>query len=400
MPSQNWARLVRGTVTPLHTSRYWTLALLVVVVLAAWEIMVLSTLSYSRRALARGHIVSYNLTTQVVAPMAGVIEEIEDVNTRVTSGARLVSLLSSDVNTQGHDSTTANLAKKINSISHSTQDIQRETEVATQTQRRSLAALDHEAGLLRAANSERVLRAEVIAKRLSSLEASIGSFSQADIDAVRLELLNEREALARGGAELTRLEQRRQSTVENHTQRMAELNLRKRNLELLEIDVQMSRDDRKRSSTSVVTSPSEGVVSSVLVSRGQSVSQGQLLAVIESRSKQVNEYRVQVRLKPSSVGSITKGTPIFVEVDSFPAREYGLFKGFVTSMIYLPANEAGVEATFLVEATIENRLLKQFGRPVELTNGMSVSAEVVTDRLTLLQWLLEPVLVNLQRQKM
>jgi membrane fusion protein len=105
-------------------------------------------------------------------------------------------------------------------------------------------------------------------------------------------------------------------------------------------------------------------------------------------------------LRGDQVEAVRPGSEVWVNVKSFPAKDFGIFEAKVTSITNI--NDSGTETdeksqTFVAEIMLVEKPLTVFGRQAFLTHGMTLTAEVISERLTLLEWLFEPIFLRLRK---
>lgn len=74
-------------------------------------------------------------------------------------------------------------------------------------------------------------------------------------------------------------------------------------------------------------------------------------------------------------GKIKKGQPVIIKVESYPAREFGYLKGFVSYISTIPRSRD----SFVVRVELLNGLKTNYGRDIFFRNGLVADAEIITD---------------------
>jgi membrane fusion protein len=144
-----------------------------------------------------------------------------------------------------------------------------------------------------------------------------------------------------------------------------------------------------------VTAPIDGSVTAVQVKEGQSVAQGERMFSVVPRN---SPMQAELRLPTSAAAFVAPGQTVRLAVDAFPYDQYGTLDAVVrsVSMTTVPFDPQSGTATakrgYLVVAAIGRPWFTIDGRRRALTAGMSVSGRIVTERRTLAQWLLGPLL--------
>ncbi|WP_404932111.1 HlyD family efflux transporter periplasmic adaptor subunit [Massilia atriviolacea] len=148
------------------------------------------------------------------------------------------------------------------------------------------------------------------------------------------------------------------------------------------------------------TSPRDGVVSALQVKNGTPVSLNQTLAVIVPEHGNGIRSALEIELwAPSrAIGMVRNGAKVKVMFDAFPYQIFGVGEGqvrFVSSAPVLP-NELPIptemnEQLYKIRVALERDSLSAYGKQWPLAPGMRVSADLVLEERSLLDWLLDPL---------
>ncbi len=110
--------------------------------------------------------------------------------------------------------------------------------------------------------------------------------------------------------------------------------------------------------------------------------------------------KIQARLlAPSnSIGALKAGQEIEVSLDAFPSDKFGTLSARIISVSRVPFNERQLRApasfkgtNYVVDAELDPTRLLAFSDQSLLKNGMELSATIVLDRRTLMDWILGPI---------
>jgi len=146
----------------------------------------------------------------------------------------------------------------------------------------------------------------------------------------------------------------------------------------------------------VVTSPISGRVDALTVRRGQSLTPGTAVAAISPiDSALIAELYVPSR----AAGFIKADQEVRLKYQAFPYQRFGVGEAQIqtVSLTVLSPNEVPIpgvqlqEPVFRVLARLEREDIDAYGEPIPLRSGMLLSADIVIDRRTLLEWLLDPL---------
>ena len=145
-----------------------------------------------------------------------------------------------------------------------------------------------------------------------------------------------------------------------------------------------------------VTSSVNGKILSVSMdSIGRSVQAGQpLLTIMPADSVLKAELFVPSR----AIGFVEKGQEVRLLYDAFPYQYFGSYKAIITDVteIILAPGEILTpfkltEPVYRVTADIEKKAIEAKDRVLSLQSGMTLRANIVLERRSFLDWLLEPL---------
>ncbi|MEW6704854.1 MAG: HlyD family efflux transporter periplasmic adaptor subunit [Pseudomonadota bacterium] len=164
--------------------------------------------------------------------------------------------------------------------------------------------------------------------------------------------------------------------------------------ELAELQQQRAENESRR--RLVVRAEQSGTVVTLMAQSGQAVASGQPLAeLLPSRSRLEAELLAPTR----AIGLVRPGTEVLLRYDAFPYERFGQFKGRVRdiSPTAVPSG-ALLETTrsptplYRIRVQLESQDVIAQGTRHRLRPGMQVSASLVLERRSLVEWVLEPLL--------
>ncbi|RQP25414.1 HlyD family secretion protein [Piscinibacter terrae] len=158
----------------------------------------------------------------------------------------------------------------------------------------------------------------------------------------------------------------------------------------------------------IVQAPIAGVVSAMSLHLGQAVQSGQTLATIIPESGAGRESALEAQLfAPSrTIGFVRIGQPVLLRYAAYPYQKFGLHSGEISSISRTPFNPQDLPAgqgQTLLAATQSNEPLYRmtvkldvqsisaYGEQHKLRPGLSLEADVLQDRRSILEWMLEPM---------
>ncbi len=147
----------------------------------------------------------------------------------------------------------------------------------------------------------------------------------------------------------------------------------------------------------VVKAPRAGIVATLLIKPGETVSAGEpLVTVVPRRSR----LEAQLLVPSSAIGFVRRNQPVVLRYQAFPYQRFGLHFGEVgqVSRSALSPQEVaalvGRQSTvplYRVMVRLRRQTVRAYGRPVGLRPGMALHADILLDRRRLIDWVLEPL---------
>lgn len=142
----------------------------------------------------------------------------------------------------------------------------------------------------------------------------------------------------------------------------------------------------------VLRAPVAGRVTALTARIGQPVSPGtQLMAIVPEDSRLTAELAVP----SAAIGFIKPGQDVRLALDAFPYQRFGTVKGTVRTVAKTAVNTPGPGGTTLavypVTVDVIEPRISAYGRLESLVPGMSLTARIIAERQSLLEWLFEPL---------
>lgn len=252
---------------------------------------------------------------------------------------------------------------------------------------------------------------EIVAQRvrsLAELEAIQESLAQQNfgsrsrlLEARERRLETERElTLARSREaevqrEIRTAEAERSSFVASSRQKVRE-ELTQAQREGAEVREQLAKAQR-RADLVTLLAPQDAVVLEVRQSAVGSVLQGQdVLATLVPLGETL---LAEVELATGDVGEVRAGDRVRLKLDTYPFQKHGVLNGTVLSIggdaTPAAATAAGQPPAYVARVALNSTQLEHTHRPVQLLPGMTLTAEVVVGRRTVLSYFLYPVIRTL-----
>lgn len=396
------ARRQRGPGDPLDLGPRWTTALataaVAVMVVAAALLVVVEV---PRRATVRGYLAPETGVIRIRPSSGGTIAEVlVQEGDEVPAGAPLMRLVSQRSTRADVDLATSSGRD----FALMRQELLAQRRLAGATLESDLAnlerrsnALAREVDALAAQLDAARARAAAASDRLDALAPLAGQgllpmtqvHQQRDrIAELEVEALRTEQLLLERSRQLGEVESERGARGRQARARIAELDAALARNALETRDVGSSLD-------AVIRAPAPGVVLRVAIRPGASVQAGQL-AITMARP---GEALRAVMLVPTRVaGMLAVGQQVVMRLDAFPYQRFGIRRATVAKVggsVMLPGESEApmllAEPVFEVVAALQAQHVDAYGRRWPLRTDLTFEADVVLERATLVQRLLDPL---------
>jgi membrane fusion protein len=226
--------------------------------------------------------------------------------------------------------------------------------------------------------------------------ASTGSISKREIEQRRSAALQARQEL---------VTQRRQAAATKRE--IADLAAR---LTVIPIEIAATRADTQAARAGLteraseaeqrravfVLAPIAGRVAALPVAAGQPIAPNATLAVITPLT---GRLEAELLAPSRAAGFIELGQEVRLQLQAFPHQRFGTVRGMVktASTTVLGPSEISIpgltiqEPVFRVHVALSREAIDAYGKSYPLQPGMLLSADIVFDRRSLLEWLFDPL---------
>ena len=164
--------------------------------------------------------------------------------------------------------------------------------------------------------------------------------------------------------------------------------------QISELQEGMTQVEAKRET--VIRAPMAGVVTNIAVNRGQSAAADTTLATVLPRGSGLH---VELLVPTRAIGFVKTGNEVVLRYEAFPYERFGQYRGTVTDIgrnVWTQGEHVGPltakEPVYRIDVKLDKQAVSALGTDYALRPGMLVSADLLLEKRTLLEWIFEPVL--------
>jgi membrane fusion protein len=398
---QSRRRRLLGVAVIAHPPAVWLLGGLVLASVTAAAVFV-ATASYARKATVFGYLSPDTGIVRVFAPRPGIAARVGvSEGDFVPAGAPLVSLLA-EMTSEGGVDVNENLLAAIDeqideAASRRSLELRRRAQEAAriaaqigshESERIAIGRrISMQSGLVRNLRSA-LQRYEDVARR--------GYVSADDLRRRENELLTNRLRLAGLEQERADVDRRLRQSRSLLADVPVDSDRRLSDLKSLRAGLLRQRTELLARASVVVTAPLAGRVTALTTFTGETVtSEFPLLTILPEGGRLEAHLLVPTR----AIGFVRVGQEVRLRLDAFDYRRFGSREGTVTtvsSSVFLPtetrfATRIG-EPSYRVIVRLDDQSVRAYGNEFFLRAGMTLRADIILERRSLLDWLLDPLL--------
>ncbi len=365
-------------------------------VLAA--ILFLSLATYSRVEIATGTIEPNKGVAAVTPTRSGTVTTLYvGENQRVAAGALLASIRVEE-SAAGNSTSAAQIGEAIARQGSSLSSQIDAVAAAASAQRQQLAVQrDGLESEISEVQSQLGLQAELVESAQKDYDrvrtvAVRGFISGRDLQqredlilSRKQQLAQLQQSLASKRAELLQLDR-------NSAQLKAQTEAEIANISASRASVDQQAASNRGGQAYVLRAPVAGTVTAIVSRPGQSISpQLSMMSIVPEGST----LQAQLSVPASAIGFVKPGMEVRLAVDAFPYERFGTVEGKVLTVASAAISRAGPNggaiAAFPVTITVKDPTIFAYGRRERLMPGMTVTARIVSERQSLMQWLFNPL---------
>lgn len=118
-----------------------------------------------------------------------------------------------------------------------------------------------------------------------------------------------------------------------------------------------------------------------------------LMVIVPTR----DDIEVEARVLNRDIGFVREGQAAAVKLEAFPFTRYGTVPGTVISLSRDAVPDPKLGATYIARIRLSRGSIMIDGKPVPLTSGLGVTADIRTGSRRIISWLLSPILTTVDQ---
>lgn len=357
---------------------------------------------YARRETVQGTLIPATGAVNVTPSNSGTISAIFVAEGQeVHAGQKLLAISTDPVIADGNSvSDLLSAATERELTATSVQSAAQIEEVRRQEQDilAQQAGLDDEYKRLSADLS---LQSERVKLASETAEASRQIYEKGFLSAVTFrareeEVLAAKQGLSAIRGQLTSNRTRSAQLVATRAQAEASLRRMQAENEIARAGLAEKRTQVARGRSVILTAGCDGRVAGLVARLGVAVRPQQALAVVLPKGSALT---AELWVPSRAIGFIRPGDPVRLMLDSFPYQRFGAQRGKVSYVsrvamdpqdVPSPPNQPA-EPLFRVLVVVDRPSVNAYGNSWTLSPGMRLSADIVLEHRSMLEWLLDPL---------
>lgn len=230
------------------------------------------------------------------------------------------------------------------------------------------------------------------------LVAERGFVSQRDVDLREETLLSRKQALSQLRQALAGKQSALAEAGRNIAQRIAGTAEQQAGLAANRAAVSQLAATTEGARSYVLRAPIAGRIAALVAHPGQTVTaQDPMMTIVPAASV----LRAELKVPSSAISFLKPRQTVTLAIDAFPYQRFGTVKGRVltvsTSPISSRESDGSAISVYPISVALDRSTVSAFDRNEPLLVGMTLTARIVTEKQSLIEWLFEPLLAVQRR---
>ena len=385
------------------------LATAFVVVLLGLAALFLVTTSFPRKETVSGSLIPSHGLLPITSQRSGIVSTVfVEEGASVRQGDPIVSVSVDSVIETG-ESTGATLSGMAERLTQASVDRERAAEASLQSQeggiRERMQGAARQLTVLRdnvSLYQEQRTIAEQTVRDLGRLRAE-KLVSELQYRDAEVRVLNVRQSLAEVQTRIAQLEQEHEQMRHELGRLKAERDANRATAVSELLGAREKALNYKLGTRFNLVAQSAGQVTWLQAKPGAAVTAGRTLGVMMPEGSQLF---AELWVPSSAIAFVDVGTEVRLMYDAFPYQKFGVGHARIVKIAHsptapdeLPADLQGVESQYRLLAALDDQQMQAYGKALSLMPGMRLKADLVLEKRSLLDWLLEPLHAARRRQE-
>jgi len=368
----------------------------------------LVTTSFPRKETVSGALVPSRGLLSITSQRPGIVSNVHiQEGARVRRGDPIVSVSVDSVIDSG-ESTGAALSRMAERLTQASRDREQATAASLQSQAAGIRERIRGTGRQLSALRGNVVLYE---QQQAIAEKTVNDLARLRVDKLVSELqfrdaevrvLNVRQSLAELQTRIVQLEQEREQMQHDLGRVKAEHEANRASTMSEVLSAHEKAIGYKLGTEFTLVAPSAGQVTWLQAKPGAAVTAGRALGTLMPEGSQLY---AELWVPSSAIAFVEVGTEVRLMYDAFPYQKFGVGLARIVKIAHspaspeeLPADLQAVESQYRLLAALDNQKVQAYGKSLALTPGMRLKADLVLEKRSLLDWLLEPLHAARRRQ--
>ena len=364
-------------------------------------VIVLINANYARQERVVGRLLPAEDFAQIFAPRNGLVKDIHVEEGNFVEKGQALILLESETFVDNGDSLTSMVVNEL----HNTQDLLSQTIVNEQELQKN--STEESASTIRFKTGELNSLTQLINtyhKRLAISEKDFlrhqalhrqGQIADVEFNRLHKEYLSEQVEFQRLEKEkdnlvflINQIKYEQEQIIVTHKKNIAELNLRL-------ADIRRELAEKSVESQFLIKAPISGIISGLEYRKGRKVTTAQPLMTILPES---GELLAELYVPTRAVGFVNVGMDVRLRYDAFPYQKFGTYSGKIENIsksVFLGENIEGYDGSdktfYKLIVSLGEQKVTSYQREFSLQSGMQLSAYLVGEKRSLMEWFFEPI---------
>jgi membrane fusion protein len=370
---------------------------LVVGIAAAWVVLG----SYARTETAKGILVTDVPAPKLYAPAPGTIARLNVREGSIVEAGQVVAVIELDRrNEDGDQAARISLDTIAARAALSGQQMRLASARLASEQERMITAASAAETQANELSQQIALQAQIVASNREMFDRMGAIMERGFVS--RFEYERRRQTWLASQQQMASLSQQREAQLSQAAQARSQLSgltvqgaSERAELQMSLQALEQQRAGMESQRSYVISAPVSGTVTAVQATRGSMAMPNSPLMTIVPHGGQV---RAEVYAPSRAIGFVHRGQETKLLFDAFPYQRFGSFSGRISnvSRVIIDPRETNIpvaleEPVYRITVTLDRQHVDAFGQRYRLQPGMALTANIVLERQSFLNWLLTPI---------